>query len=127
MPDKDVLEVRVSVVFAGLVMLVVGPQRSDLLEHRHQVGAEPWFIVVHIYAGGDVHRGDQTEPLLDAAGADGARDVVGDPDDLCALLGVHREVIGVRAHGSPPVPALDPADVPMIIARMIRRSGLCAR
>src|SRR5664279_4381551 len=52
-------EVRVSVVFAGLVMLVVLPEGSERFQPLVDVLDQSALVVVDINPGGDVHGGDE--------------------------------------------------------------------
>ena len=112
--DEQVLEVGVAVVLAAAVVAViagVGQQLArDLVAGSCQLGGAslsshssasawmPGLVVVDPDAGGDVHRAHERHALGDSGLADRLRDIVGDPDELAAPLGVESPVDGVRDH-----------------------------
>ena len=105
---------RVAVVLAAAVVAVVtriGEQlashvvrgrlparRRDLVEPLEHVLVQARLVVVDPDGGGDVHRADEHEALGDARLVDGGLHVIGDADELAALLGVERPVDRVRLH-----------------------------
>jgi hypothetical protein len=92
------LEVRVAVVFARQVVAIGGPRGRELLQPLPDVGVQAALVVVHEHTGRDVHRADQHEPLGHAALGEDWLEHRREVDELALLLGVEREVLGVRSH-----------------------------
>src|SRR4051812_31612329 len=90
----------VRVVFTGLVMFVVETRGGELLEPDLKVVNQPVLPVVHVHAGGDVHRRNQDGAFLYSAGRHNRGDLVGDADELLRLLRVEPEVVGVDFHSA---------------------------
>src|SRR5258708_16566956 len=59
-------EVSVSIVFAGLMMLVILPEGSERFQPLVDVFDEAAFIVVDVDSGSDVHGGDQDHAVFNA-------------------------------------------------------------
>src|SRR3989440_5542993 len=59
-------EVSVSIVFAGLVMLVILPEGSDRFQPLVDVFDQAAFIVVDVDSGSDVHGGYQDHAVFNA-------------------------------------------------------------
>ena len=92
------LQMRVGVVFSGLVMTVVKPGWRELLEPDLKVVKQSRFPVVHEDAGRDVHGGDEHRPFGDAALAHDARNLVSDADELLPLFGFEPQVRRMNGH-----------------------------
>src|SRR5579871_5055113 len=92
----------VAVVFAGLVMLVVGALGGELLEPFPDVLNQAAFQIVYIDGGGDMHGRDKTEAILDAAAAHDLLDLVGDVDHGFTFFCFENEVFGMALHFSIP-------------------------
>ena len=98
MVEEKGFEVSVGVVFAGLVVLVIGALGGELFEPLADVFDEAALVVIDVDGGGDVHGRDEAEAVTDAAAADDGLDLVSDVDHLFALAGVEGEVFGVGFH-----------------------------
>jgi uncharacterized membrane protein YccC len=116
MMHEQVLEVRVAVVLAAAVVTVVAgvrqqlarhvvgrllpARRRDLVQPLERVLVQPRLVVVDPDGRRDVHGSHQDQALGDARLVDGCLDVVGDPDELAAALGVEGAMDRVRLHCS---------------------------
>ena len=65
--NEQGLQVRIPVVFAGVVMFVVFAEGCQLLQPLIDVFDQPTLVVIHIDAGRDVHGRNQHHAFLDAA------------------------------------------------------------
>src|SRR5207253_585383 len=97
-PHDGTPQMRVSVIFAGLVMPVRQTRWRQFLEPRLEVLDESAFPIVDVDAGGNVHRGDERHAVLDTASLDDGRDLVRNSDELLPLLRIEPEVIGEHGH-----------------------------
>ena len=114
MVDEQVLEMGVAVVLTTAVVAVVArigeqlashivgrrlpARRGDLVEPLEHVLVQAGLVVVDPDGGGDVHCPDEHEALRDARLVDGGLHVIGDANELAALLGVEGHVDRVRLH-----------------------------
>src|SRR5687768_12327900 len=98
MTHDGAFEVRIGVVFAGLMMAVIEPCRRELLQPDLKIVNESVLPVVDVDAGGDVHRRHQHHAFLDGAFLDNSSDFIGDADELLALFGVEPEIFGCCLH-----------------------------
>src|SRR5208283_3999273 len=98
--DDQRFEVGVSVVFAGLVMLVVLPEGGERFQPLVDVFEEAALVVVDVDPGGDVHGGDQDHAVFDSGLLQGALDLRGQVDVGTLGLGVQGQVLGVEFHAS---------------------------
>src|ERR1700676_5431551 len=64
MVNDQRLEVRVSVVFSGLMMLVVLPEWGESLQPLVDVFDQAALIVVDVDPSGDVHGGNKKNPVF---------------------------------------------------------------
>jgi len=85
----------VGVVFAGMVVAVVGVLGGYLFDPCHDVLPEAGLVVVDDDGGGDVHGRDERQAFLDAAFVDDALDLVSDRYDFFAFFGVEGEIGGM--------------------------------
>src|SRR5438034_3487285 len=90
------LQVSIGVVLTRLVMPIVEARRGELLAPDLEVVDETVLPVVHVHAGGDVHRRHERGAFLHPAFLHDRRDLVGDAYELLPLLRVDLEVIGVN-------------------------------
>src|SRR5687768_12400908 len=98
MTHDGAFEVRIGVVFAGLMMAVIEPCRRELFQPDLKIVNESVLPVVDVDAGGDVHRRHEHHSFLDGAFLDNGSDFIGDADELLALLGVEPEILGGCFH-----------------------------
>ncbi len=96
------LQVCIAIVFASLVMLVVRPRGSQFLKPLADVLDEAALVIIHIDGGGDMHRGDKAETVLDTAADDDLLDPVCDVNHLAALLRFKDKVLGIALQFVPP-------------------------
>ncbi len=93
------LEVRIPVVFPGLMVAIVLSLWGQRIEKLVEISDQTGFIIVDIHTGRDMHRIDQHEPLLHPTFPDRrfnlARDVhVGSPG-----LGFKEQLFAIGFHG----------------------------
>jgi hypothetical protein len=93
-------QVRVSVVFAGLVMLVVLPERRERFQPLVDVFDEPALVVIDVNSGRDVHGGDQDHSVSDSRLFKGALDLRRQVDVGAFCFRVQGHVLGVEFHAS---------------------------
>src|SRR5205814_3801175 len=98
MPHDRPLQMRVCIVFASLMVAVVQTGGRQLLEPLLKVVDESILPVVHVNAGGNVHRRHQYRAVTYSAFGDDRSDVVGDSDELLTLFRVEPEIVGVYEH-----------------------------
>lgn len=98
MPDQEIPEVRISVVLTGSVMAVRGFLGGQAFKEIQDVPLEAFFFVVDENRGGNVHRGDQNETLLDPRIPNNVVDATGEVDELHAMRGLKPEIFGMRFH-----------------------------
>src|SRR5262245_42840555 len=67
MAHDGAFEMRVGVVFAGLMMTIVLARRRKFFQPLLKIVDQPVFPVVHVDAGSDVHRGHEHRAFLYAA------------------------------------------------------------
>src|SRR3954470_6408223 len=102
-----VLAAAVVAVVAGIGQELAGdvvggllPARgSDLVEPFEGVLVQPGLVVVDPHAGGDVHGADEHHAFGDAGVVDRALNLLGDADELAAVVGGEGAVDRVRLHG----------------------------
>src|ERR1019366_2425211 len=93
-------QVRVSVVFSGLVMLIVLAEGGERFQPLVDVFDEAALVVVDVDPGGDVHGGDQDHAVFDSGLLQGALDLRGQVDVGTLGFGVQGQVFGVEFHAS---------------------------
>ena len=98
MVNEQRFQVGVSVVFAGLVVLVVFAEGSEFLQPLVDVLEQSAFVVVDVDSGGDVHGGDQDHPVFDAGLFEGVLDLRGQVDVGSPAFGVQSQVFGMAFH-----------------------------
>ena len=96
--DDQRFEVGVSVVFAGLMMLVVLPEGSEGFEPLVDVFDKPALVVVDVDPGGDMHGGDQDHAVFDSGFLQGALDLRGQVDVGALGFRVQSQVFCVGFH-----------------------------
>jgi hypothetical protein len=72
--------------------------RREALEPVVEVLDQPRLGVVDVDGGGDVHRVDETEAVLDPGAFDEGLDAVGDVDVVAPAGRLEREVVGGVLH-----------------------------
>jgi len=92
------LQMRVSVVLAGLVVFVVGPLGRQFFKPFADVLDESALMVVHIDCGGDMHGRYKAQSVFDAAPLHHLLDLFGDVDHLLAFARFEDQVLGVALH-----------------------------
>ena len=98
MMQQQRLEMRVAVVFAGLMMLVVRPRRGQLLKPLTDVFNQPALMVVHVNGGSNVHGRDKTQSVLHAAALHNLFHLVGNVHHLPPLARFKYQVFGMTFH-----------------------------
>src|SRR6266478_7646946 len=93
-------EVSVSIVFAGLVMLVILPEGSERFQPLVDVFDQAAFIVVDVDSGSDVHGGDQDHTVFDSRLLESSLDLRGQVNVRSLRLRVQGQVLGVEFHAS---------------------------
>jgi len=92
------LKMRVSVVFARLVMLVIMPERSQRIQPLVDIFDQATLVVVDVDSGSDVHGGDENHAVFDSRFLESALDLRRDVDVGAAGFGVEGQVFGVEFH-----------------------------
>lgn len=98
MMHQQVFQMRVAVVFAGLVVAVIGASRGQAFQPLVNVGNKTIFSVIDVNGSSDVHRRNQHQAFLDAAVGDGLRHFVCNIDVFAFGLCVEDKVLRVRLH-----------------------------
>src|SRR5688500_13123960 len=98
MAHDRALQVRVSVVLAGLVVAVRQPGRRELLQPHLEILDQPILPVVHVDARRNVHRRDERKAFHHGALFHDRGNLVGNPHELLALLRVEPEIVGEYSH-----------------------------
>ena len=101
LPAHDLpLHVGVGVVLPAVVpVLGVRLLRGELLQPYLPVVVQSTLIIVDEDAGGDVHRIDEDQPLLNPALDHSPLHLRGDVDDLSPAFGVEDQLRSVTLHG----------------------------
>src|SRR5262245_53587852 len=97
---EQTLQVRVAVIFAGLVMAVVLAKRSQLFQPLINVLYEPRLMIVHVHGSCDVHGGNKRQALFHAALTHRGFHLGSDVDVFAMILGIEGQVVGVGFHSS---------------------------
>lgn len=93
------LEMSVGIVLVAIVpVLTVGLFRSQFFQPGFVILMEAAFIVVDEYAGGDVHRIDQTEAFLNATFVQAFLDQGSDMNDLAAAGCIEPKLLAISLH-----------------------------
>ena len=109
--ERPQMRGRVVLARSAVVAVAVGiPRRDRLLEPIENVLPEPRLVIVHEHRRRDVHRRDEHHALANPGRGATALDVVGDVDDLLALLRVEGEIVRVRLHVVVRVRVVGPCD-----------------
>jgi len=90
--------VRIPIIFARLVMLVIGVKRSKGLEPLIDILNQPALIIVHVDAGRDVHGGNKNHSVLDSRLLERTLDLRREVDVSAFRFGMQRDVFGVKFH-----------------------------
>src|SRR5882672_4252191 len=98
MTHDRALQVRVGVVFPGVMMPVIEAGGRQLLEPRLEVVDQALLPVVHVHARRDVHRRDEDRSLLHRALLHDGGHVIGDANEFLLLLRVEHQVVGEDRH-----------------------------
>jgi hypothetical protein len=100
MVNDQRLEVRVSVVFSGLMMLVVLPEWGESFQPLVDVFDQAALIVVDVDSGSDVHGGDQNHAVFDSRLPEGALNLRSQVNIGALGFRVQGQVFGVEFHTS---------------------------
>src|SRR6266851_2390647 len=100
MVNEQGFQMRVAVVFSGLMMLVVFAEGGQRFQPLIDVCDQSAFVVVHIDACSDVHGGDQHHAFLNAALFDDLLNLGRDVNIGSMGAGVELQVLGETFHGS---------------------------
>src|SRR5216684_2120018 len=93
-------EVRVSVVFSGLVMLVVLPEGRKRFQPLVDVFDQAALVVVDVNSGSNVHGGDQDHSVFNSRLFEGALDLRSQVYVRSLRLRVQGQVFSVEFHAS---------------------------
>jgi len=93
---EQALEVRVAVHLSGAMVAVVRTKRSHLFDPFVDIANETRLGIVHVDCGGDMHRRDKNESLLNTALVDDARNIVGYVYVISLIRRIEPEVFGGR-------------------------------
>jgi len=93
------LEVRVSIVFAGLVMLVVLSEGSERLQPLVDIFHEAALVVVDVNPSRDMHGRDQDHPIFDSRLLERALNLRSQVNIGALGLSVQGQVFGMESHG----------------------------
>src|SRR5215510_2654538 len=93
-------QMRVRVVFAGLMVPVVETGGRQLLEPRLKIVNQAVLPVIHINTGGDMHSRHEHHAFLHTAFFDNLRDIVSNADELLTLLRVEPQIFCVEGHST---------------------------
>src|SRR5579864_7456636 len=97
---------RVGVVLADVVPVAGdGLVRSEALEPVVDVLDQTGLSVVDVHGGGDVHRVDEHEPVLDSGGPHERVDTIGDVEVVPPMRRLEGEVLGCVLHARAILPA----------------------
>src|ERR1700686_739320 len=100
MMNKQRLEVRVSIFFASLMMLIILAKRSQRFEPLVNVFDQSAFVVVDVDSGSNVHGGDEDHAVSNPRLLERGLDLRGQVDIGALGFGVQGYVFGVKFHGS---------------------------
>src|SRR5262245_48664907 len=100
------LQVRIGVIFSGLVMPVVEAGRRELFEPHLKILDQAVLPVIHVDSRRDVHRRDQRHAFLHRALLHDRRDIVRDADEPLALFRIEPKIFGEDFHRASAASAL---------------------
>lgn len=86
----------VSIVFAGIVVLVIRIGRRHSLDPFINIFEQTVFPIVDENARCDVHCGHEDKPLAQSSLAQKVLNIIGDADILSAFLRIKPEILRVR-------------------------------
>lgn len=89
---------RVAVVFAGLMVFVVGTSRSQFLQPLANIFDQAAFVIIHVDGCGDVHGRHEAEAVLYSAATHDLLDLIGDVHHFAALLRLEHKILRVALH-----------------------------
>lgn len=98
MVQQKSLQVSVGIVFAGLVVTVLGPRGCQLFKPLADVLDQATFVIVHIDRRCDVHRRDKAKAVLHATRAHGGFDLRRNVHHFPLARRVEPEVLRVGLH-----------------------------
>src|ERR1035437_6433061 len=91
-------QVRVSVVFSGLVMLIVLAEGGERFQPLVDVFDQAALVVVDVDPGGNVHGGNEDHAVFDARLFQGALDLRGQVNVGALRFRVQGQVLGMEFH-----------------------------
>src|ERR1035437_854574 len=91
-------QVRVSVVFSGLVMLIVLAEGGERFQPLVDVFDQAALVVVDVDPGGNVHGGNEDHPVFDSRLFQGALDLRGQVNVGALGFRVQGQVLGMEFH-----------------------------
>ena len=89
---------RIAIIFAGLMMLVIGPRRRQFFQPLADIVDQPALQVIYINRRCYMHRRYKTETVLHAAPPDNLFDLIGDVNHLASLFCFENQIFGVALH-----------------------------
>src|ERR1039457_1787803 len=98
MVNDQRFQVRVSVVFAGLVMLIVLAEGGERFQPLVDVFDEAALVVVNVDPGGDVHGGDEDHAVFDSGLFQGALYLWGQVNVGSLRFRAQGQVFGMEFH-----------------------------
>lgn len=96
MMNQHPLEMGISVVFTGLVMIVIWVGRRNAFHPFINIFQQPVFPIVDENTGCDVHRRHENEPFANLRFLQKFLNFIGDADILSVFLRVEPEIFCVR-------------------------------
>src|SRR5215467_3490780 len=97
--DQERLQMRIAVIFAGIVMLVLLAKWRQVLQPVVDVFDQSTLVIVHIYARCNVHSRDEDHSFLHAALVNDLLDLRRDVNVCPMRLRVKLQVLSKRLHG----------------------------
>jgi tetratricopeptide (TPR) repeat protein len=106
MVKQQRLQMRVTIIFAGLMMFVIRASWGQFFQPLANVFDKTVLQVVDIYGGGDVHRRNKAQAVFHPAAGHNLFDFWGNMHHLASLLCFEHHIFGVTLHRSLPVTCL---------------------
>src|SRR5262249_35266914 len=96
--NQNALQMRVTIVLAGVMVMVVGVDRCKSLQPLVDIPDQPLLPVIYIDARRDLHSGNQHKALVNSGFLNECRHFISDTDVLATLLRVEPKVLSVSLH-----------------------------
>src|SRR5664279_3579030 len=88
----------ITIVFAGLMVLVVGSRGCQLLEPLPNILDQPTLMIVHVDGGSNVHRRDEAQAILYTASLYDLLHFICDMHHFATFSGLEDHVFRVALH-----------------------------